>query len=169
MTDTKNLKYDEALEQLQDIVGMLERKEIKIDELSDRVKEAKKLVDFCRDKLRVTEDEISKIINPDDLAGIINGIDWAEYIITGDLDTQLKEARRNLGVYLELIEEYNEDLITADDLANDDLEVKPGSIPYLAMTSHGLSHTDLFDDSKHKVKDALMSAFSSGSNPGYNG
>ncbi|PHR29981.1 MAG: hypothetical protein COA38_11075 [Fluviicola sp.] len=112
---------------------------------------------------------ISQFINPDDLAGIINGIDWAEYIITGDLDTQLKEARRNLGVYLELIEEYNEDLITADDLANDDLEIKPGSIPYLAMTSHGLSHTDLFDDSKHKVKDALMSAFSSGSNPGYNG
>ncbi len=58
------MKYEEALSQLQDIVGMLERKEIKIDQLSNKVKEAKELVDYCRGKLDDTEEEINKIIDP---------------------------------------------------------------------------------------------------------
>ena len=45
------LKYDEALEKLQEIVRLLERKEINIDDLATKVKEAKLLVDFCRQKL----------------------------------------------------------------------------------------------------------------------
>lgn len=60
-----NLKYDEALEQLQEIVRLLERKEINIDDLSGKVKQAKLLVDFCREKLDSTEEEINKIIRPD--------------------------------------------------------------------------------------------------------
>lgn len=59
-----NLKYDEALEQVQHIVRLLERKEITIDELAKKVKEAKLLVDFCRQKLDDTEEEINKIISP---------------------------------------------------------------------------------------------------------
>ncbi|WP_027419858.1 exodeoxyribonuclease VII small subunit [Crocinitomix catalasitica] len=59
------LKYDEALEQLQEIVSLLERKEIDIDDLANKVKEAKLLVDFCRKKLEDTEEQISKIISPD--------------------------------------------------------------------------------------------------------
>lgn len=61
----KNLKYDEALEKLQEIVTLLERKEITIDELSGKVKEAKLLVEFCREKLNDTEEEIKKIIQAD--------------------------------------------------------------------------------------------------------
>lgn len=61
----KKLKYDEALEKLQEIVTLLERKEITIDELSGKVKEAKLLVEFCREKLDETEDEIKKIIKTD--------------------------------------------------------------------------------------------------------
>lgn len=110
---------------------------------------------------------MSQFINPDDLDGVISKIYWAEIIFTGEIDTQLKDLRRNLGVYHGLIEEYNQDLITAKDIADEKLKIKPGSIPYLAMTSHGLSHTSLFDDSKHDVKSALKSAFSSGKNPGY--
>ena len=112
---------------------------------------------------------LSQFVNPDDLETLISRIDWAEYILTGELDTQLKETRRNLGVYLGLVEEYNQHLVTAADIANEELEIKPGSIPYLAMSSHGLSHTSLFDDSKHDVKSALKDAFSSGANPGYQG
>lgn len=59
------LKYDEALEQLQEIVHLLERKEITIDELAGKVKMAKLLVDFCREKLASTEEEINKIIRTD--------------------------------------------------------------------------------------------------------
>jgi exodeoxyribonuclease VII small subunit len=60
----KNLKYEVALERLQELVSLLERKEIKIDDLADKVKEAKTLVEFCRDKLERTEEEINKIIEP---------------------------------------------------------------------------------------------------------
>ena len=56
----KDLKYEVALERLQEIVALLERKEIKIDDLSDKVQEAKALVEFCREKL--DETEINKII-----------------------------------------------------------------------------------------------------------
>jgi exodeoxyribonuclease VII small subunit len=59
------LKYDEALEELQSIVRLLERKEINIDELANQVKKAKLLVDFCRKKLNDTEEEINKIIRPE--------------------------------------------------------------------------------------------------------
>ena len=58
----KDLKYEVALERLQEIVALLERKEIKIDDLSDKVQEAKALVEFCREKLDKTETEINKII-----------------------------------------------------------------------------------------------------------
>ncbi len=60
----KNLKYEVALERLQEIVSLLEQKEIKIDDLADKVKEAKALVEFCREKLDKTEEEINKIIEP---------------------------------------------------------------------------------------------------------
>ncbi|MDX1348810.1 MAG: exodeoxyribonuclease VII small subunit [Putridiphycobacter sp.] len=59
----EDLKYEEALQRLQGIVVLLEKKEIKIDDLSDKVKEAKALVEFCRLKLDKTEAEINKIID----------------------------------------------------------------------------------------------------------
>lgn len=112
---------------------------------------------------------ISQFIDPDQLQGIIDNISNAEWIMVGDWDVQMKETRRNLGVYHGMVSEYNMDLVTDADKNNDELEIKPGSIPYLAMTSHSLSHTNLFDDDEHNVKEALKGAFSSGENPGYQG
>lgn len=60
------LTYEEALKQLNAIVQQLERKEIKIDDLSATVEKAKELVDFCRDKLDKTEEDIKKIIDDND-------------------------------------------------------------------------------------------------------
>lgn len=60
--------YEEALQRLKEIVRKLEQKEVKIDELSETVIEAKELVDFCRKKLDKTEEDIKKIIDPEDLA-----------------------------------------------------------------------------------------------------
>lgn len=59
--------YEEALQRLKEIVRKLEQKEVKIDELSETVIEAKELVDFCRKKLDKTEEDIKKIIDPEDL------------------------------------------------------------------------------------------------------
>ncbi len=108
---------------------------------------------------------ISQFIIPNDLDKIIEGIDWLEYAVTGELDKQVKEVRRNLTVYHKLIKKYHADLIAKADINNKDLKVKPGSVPYLAMNSHSLSHTALFDDCEHNVRDALISAFSSGKKP----
>ncbi|MDG1333813.1 MAG: hypothetical protein P8P74_15860 [Crocinitomicaceae bacterium] len=110
---------------------------------------------------------ISQFIDPADVQAIVDGINKAEWIMMGDWDDQLKELRGNIEVYQGLVSEYNMDLVTEADKNNEELEIKPGSIPYLAMTSHSLSHTDLFDDDKHNVKEALTGAFSSGENPGY--
>jgi exodeoxyribonuclease VII small subunit len=64
MSKNKELTYEEALTQLQQIVKDLENREIKIDDLAEKVSKAKELVDFCREKLSKTEDEINKIIRP---------------------------------------------------------------------------------------------------------
>ena len=61
----EKLNYEDALKQLQEIVNKLENKEIKLDELSISVKEAKRLVDYCREKLDKTEEEIRRIIEPE--------------------------------------------------------------------------------------------------------
>ena len=59
---SKDMKYEEALAQIENIVSELEKKEVSIDELIKRVDFAKQLVDFCQDKLTKTEKEIEKII-----------------------------------------------------------------------------------------------------------
>jgi len=56
--------YEEALQELQSIVKKLENREIKIDDLAENIAHAKTLVDYCRDKLNKTEEEINKIIEP---------------------------------------------------------------------------------------------------------
>lgn len=61
---SKEITYEEALLQLKEIVSKLEMKQVKIDDLAGTVKEAKQLVDFCREKLDKTESEINKIIQP---------------------------------------------------------------------------------------------------------
>ncbi len=61
----EKLTYEEAMKRLKEIVGSLERKEVKIDVLSDTVIEAKSLVEFCRKKLDSTEEDIKKIIDPE--------------------------------------------------------------------------------------------------------
>lgn len=66
MKITESTSYEEALKRLKEIVNQLEEKEIKIDNLSDTVIEAKELVDFCRKKLDKTEEDIQKIIEPEE-------------------------------------------------------------------------------------------------------
>lgn len=66
MKITESTSYEEALKRLKEIVSQLEEKEIKIDNLSDTVIEAKELVDFCRKKLDKTEEDIKRIIEPEE-------------------------------------------------------------------------------------------------------
>ena len=54
-------KYEEAFAQLQDIVRKIESDEYSIDEIAVQLKEAQRLIKFCKDKLTKTEAEIQKI------------------------------------------------------------------------------------------------------------
>ena len=57
----ENIKYEEALAQLETIVRKMESNEFDIDELAVQLKTAQRLITFCKDKLTKTEAEIQKI------------------------------------------------------------------------------------------------------------
>ena len=54
-------KYETAFAQLQDIVRKMENDEYSIDEIAVQLKEAQRLIKFCKDKLTKTEQEILQI------------------------------------------------------------------------------------------------------------
>ena len=57
----ENMKYEEALTQLEGIVRKMETNELNIDEIAAQLKSAQRLIKFCKDKLSKTEAELSKI------------------------------------------------------------------------------------------------------------
>lgn len=61
----KEIKYEEAVAQLEEIVDKMENDELDIDQLSDQLKRAKELVKLCKDKLTKTDDEIKKLLSED--------------------------------------------------------------------------------------------------------
>lgn len=59
----KEIKYEEAVAQLEKIVDKMENDELDIDQLSDQLKRAKELVKLCKDKLTKTDEEIKKLLS----------------------------------------------------------------------------------------------------------
>lgn len=57
------LTYQEALNELTDIVGKLESESIPIDELAEKVKRASALIHYCQSRLTATDTEVKKIIS----------------------------------------------------------------------------------------------------------
>ena len=57
----ENLKYEEALAQLETIARKMEAGEYNIDEIAAQLKAAQRLITFCQDKLTKTEEELLKI------------------------------------------------------------------------------------------------------------
>ena len=54
-------KYEAAFAQLQAIVRKMENDEYSIDEIAVQLKEAQRLIKFCKDKLTKTEAEIHQL------------------------------------------------------------------------------------------------------------
>ena len=54
-------KYETAFAQLQDIVRKMESDAYSIDEIAVQLKEAQRLIKFCKDKLTKTEAEIRQL------------------------------------------------------------------------------------------------------------
>ena len=59
----ENIKYEEAISQLEQIVANLEEGGLNIDDLSSELKKAQKLIMLCKQRLTKTDEEIQKILN----------------------------------------------------------------------------------------------------------
>lgn len=59
---SKEIKYTEAFEELQQIVADIEDGEISVDELSLKVKRASELIKICKTKLSSTEEDVNQIL-----------------------------------------------------------------------------------------------------------
>lgn len=58
----ENSNYTEAFAELQEIVSEIEKGEITVDELSEKVKRAALLIRICKQKLTTTEEDVNKIL-----------------------------------------------------------------------------------------------------------
>ncbi|NME69965.1 exodeoxyribonuclease VII small subunit [Flammeovirga aprica] len=63
--EKENLTYESALEELESIQKKLELEEVPIDQLSKLAKRAKFLVNWCKDKLKDIDKELSEIFVED--------------------------------------------------------------------------------------------------------
>ena len=54
----ESMSYETASRKLQDLVDQLDNDEIKLEELAEKIKEAKALIDFCTAKLRTIESSV---------------------------------------------------------------------------------------------------------------
>ncbi|MDD6130093.1 MAG: exodeoxyribonuclease VII small subunit [Prevotellaceae bacterium] len=61
----KQITYEQAMTQLEALAAQMEKGELGIDELSQRLKEAQRLIKFCRQKLLNVEKEIHDILEQD--------------------------------------------------------------------------------------------------------
>lgn len=56
------LNYDDAIEELEEIINGMEDESIGVDELSNRIKRAAELIQFCKAKLYRTDKEVKEIL-----------------------------------------------------------------------------------------------------------
>jgi len=57
------ITYQEATDELEEIIAEIESGEIDVDELSQKVQRALFLINYCRLKLRNTDEEVRKLIS----------------------------------------------------------------------------------------------------------
>lgn len=55
--------YDDALKQLEKTISEIETGDLTVDQLTKKVKEASELVEFCRAKLRTTEETLNETLD----------------------------------------------------------------------------------------------------------
>ncbi len=59
---SEEISYTDAFEELQTIVSEIEKGEITVDVLSEKVKRATKLIGICQHKLTATEEDVNTIL-----------------------------------------------------------------------------------------------------------
>ena len=59
----EEIKYEDAVKELEHIVAQMENNELEIDVMGERLKKAQKLMKLCRDKLTKADQEVKKILD----------------------------------------------------------------------------------------------------------
>ncbi len=59
---TKKPSYQEAVNEIDEILAKIENEELDVDELSAQVKRVSSLIKLCKDKLHKTEEEVENIL-----------------------------------------------------------------------------------------------------------
>ena len=62
MTQKKQIKYGDAVEEIESILTKIESEQLDVDELTAKVKRVSELLSVCKDKLHSTETEVEKIL-----------------------------------------------------------------------------------------------------------
>jgi exodeoxyribonuclease VII small subunit len=57
-----DIKYRDAIAEIESILASIDKGDMDIDELAEKVKRVTVLLEFCKKKLRSTESEIEKIM-----------------------------------------------------------------------------------------------------------
>lgn len=63
MEKKSKLNYESAFKELSEIVRDIELENVQLDELSKKITRANELIAFCKERLRLTEEEYQKAIN----------------------------------------------------------------------------------------------------------
>ena len=58
----KKLTYNSAIEEIEQIIAKIENDEYSIDDLAERVKRISVLINYCKEKLHNTEEELEKVL-----------------------------------------------------------------------------------------------------------
>lgn len=61
----QEINYEKAVARLEEIVRRMEAGELDLDQLSEQLKEAKRLIALCNEKLTATDAEIKKLLDAD--------------------------------------------------------------------------------------------------------
>lgn len=59
----QEMKYEEAVRRLEDIVRKMENDELDIDTMASQLKEAQQLIKLCKARLTKADEEIKKILD----------------------------------------------------------------------------------------------------------
>ena len=66
-SDEQDVKYSEAVEELEDLLEQIDSEDVDLDDLAVKVERASELIRVCRDKIEHTEMQVRTII--EDLEG----------------------------------------------------------------------------------------------------
>ena len=59
----ESISYSDAIKEIEEILYKIEKEDIEIDDLSDKVKRVSFLINACKTKLLETEEQIEKIFD----------------------------------------------------------------------------------------------------------